>query len=222
MSEPPVSRVEGMEHLRLDPARPLIVTDADEVLFYFLEGLEAFMHLEDLYYDNASYALSGNIRRRADNVALDRPAVTALIDRFFAARTEHMRPVDEAAATLSRLSERAQVVVLSNLPHSQRLARQRSLRAHGMDYPLLTNTGTKGGALRTLTDQMTAPLVFIDDIGQHHVSVKEEAPATLCIHYIADERLRRHAKTPECCDHSVASWAEIETAVSAWFAQHGF
>ncbi len=202
--------------------RPLIVTDADEVLFHFLEGLEAFMHLEELYYDSASFALSGNIRRRADSTPLDQPAVGELINRFFTARTEMLRPVDEAAATLARLARRAQVIVLSNLPGTHREARQRSLRAHGMDYPLLTNTGTKGGAIRTLAALVEAPVFFIDDIPQHHVSVKQEAPDAFCVHFVADHRLRSHAQTPDCCDHRADTWTDIEAAIVGLLAARGF
>jgi hypothetical protein len=198
------------------PGRPLIVTDADEVLFHFLEGLEAYMATVGLYFTAASFALSGNIRRAADDVALSRAEVGSLLGDFFAASTGSLRPVESAADSLARLSRTAQIVVFSNLPAGQQADRAAALRRHGMDYPLIVGAGPKGPMLRELAARVAAPVVFIDDIPIHHVSVKAEAPATRCIHFVANRRLSALIQAPECCDHRAESWPEIETAIEAF------
>lgn len=207
---------EDLAGLDLRAGRPLIVTDADEVLFHFLEGLEAYMATVGLYFTAASFALAGNIRRRADDVALTRAEVGLLLGQFFAASTGGLRPVDSAAESLARLGRNAQIVVFSNLPAGQRADRAAALRRHGMDYPLLVGTGPKGPMLRELAARVAAPVAFIDDIPQHHISVKAEAPSIRCIHFVADRRLSVLIPAPDCCDHRAETWPEIENFIDAF------
>ena len=47
-----------IEALTLDPLRPLIVCDVDEVILHFLRGFEAYLNDNGLWLDPASFALS--------------------------------------------------------------------------------------------------------------------------------------------------------------------
>lgn len=204
-----------IEALALKPGRPLIVSDADEVLFAFMAGFERFLHSIDLYFHWGSFALTGNIRRRSDDVALEGEAVRALLPRFFEEHTELLEPVPGAADALRALSARAQIVVLSNLPLAQAAARQRALISHGMDYPLIANIGGKGTAVRYLEALVGAPVFFIDDIPSQHSSVRKAADKVLCLHLIADPRLAKLLGPAEHSDHRADTWPEARAYIEA-------
>ena len=100
----------------LDPNLPLIITDADEVIFAFVRGLENYLHRHDLYLRLESFALTGNIRNRHSDEVLPAEDVRERLKCFFASETHALDPVDGVAAALAALSGRAQILVLSNVP----------------------------------------------------------------------------------------------------------
>lgn len=206
--------------LRLDPARPLVVTDADEVLFHFMEGLEAFLMGRGLQVNLDNYALRDSIRG-ADGKALGQAELAPLLRDFFIAHTTLLRPVDHAADVLARLARRAQVVVLSNVPLPQAEARRTTLARHGMPYPLIANSGSKGGVVAGWAAASTAPIVFIDDIPRNLNDVARAAPDVLRIHYVADARLARVVPAPDDPHQRATDWPHIEDLVTAHFTAHG-
>ena len=115
----------------------------------------------------------------------------ALLDAFFAASAHDLDVVPGAAEALTILSERAQIVVLTNVPLEAKARREASLAAQGIPFPVIANKGLKGGAVRRLAGRVEAPVVFLDDIPHNLSSVaKAHAPTTL-IHFIADPRLAK-------------------------------
>lgn len=212
-----------IERIPLDPDRPLIVTDADEVLCHFLVGLERFLERQALRFELGGFAITGNVKRH-DGVALSPAEVADQIRLFFESETEAIAPVEGAAAALAMLSAQAQILVLSNVPMAALAARARWLARHGMDYPLIANIGRKGPALRHLAARAGRPVLFIDDIPHNLASVAEHAPDVLRVQYIADPRLSRIAPRCPDCHHRAADWADIrafaeariDAAASAW------
>ena len=136
---PPTEVSRQIAALRIEPARPLIVCDADEVVAEFMSAFERYMNGQGLYFTWKSYRLNGNIRRTANNTAIEHAQVCALIDDFFDTCIDSLQPVDGAATALEALSRRAQIVVLSNLPPGQRARRRRWLDRHSLGYPLVAN-----------------------------------------------------------------------------------
>jgi len=218
-TELPAPVAEQMATLALTRGRPLLIVDADEVLFYFMRGLERFLESRDLYFDWASYALHGNIRQRVDNAPVAAETLHPLLQRFFAEATEDLEPVDGAAAGLADLSRIAQVVVLSNVPMPARNARIRALARHGMPYPLIANNGPKGPAVAALLRQTMAPAVFIDDIPHNHRSVAELAPAAHRLHYIADTRLAALLGPAPDCHHRADTWPDMQRHIEVLLTQ---
>jgi len=208
--------------LAIAPDRPLIVSDADEVLLQFLAGLETYIAGRDLYLDLTSYALTGNIRRRADAAALPGDQVKALLDDFFAARTEVLEPVAGAADALAALAGRAQIVVLTNVPPAQREARAAALRRHGMDYPVVANVGTKGAAVAALAAATAAPTFFLDDIPRNIASVAEAAADVVRIHFVADPRLARLIGPAPDSHARLDDWPAAHAFIERHLAAAGF
>lgn len=175
--------------LTLAPDRPLLICDADEVLFAFMEAFVAFIEERGLGFDWSSFALTGNVLS-AEGERLEAGAVRALLARFFIERTEAIAPVPAAAAELGRLVERGmQVLVLSNVPPEQKAARERALVRHGMPYPLVANAGSKGPPVAWLAERVEAPCFFVDDIGRHHADVAAVAARVRRFHMTAHPRL---------------------------------
>jgi len=210
-----------LDALRLQPGRPLVITDADEVLFQFMRGLEGYLEGQDLYFNWASFALYGNIRRRSDDNPLDHVDLARHLDAFFASHAAELDAVEGAAAALAALSERAQIVVLSNVPLPQAGARATALRRHGMDYPLVANRGPKGAAVHQLALRVSAPAVFIDDIPQNHKSVRASGAPVHCLHFVADKRLAALLGPSEHCDLTCRDWPELQAAIEGYFAAQG-
>lgn len=208
--------------LRLDARRPLVITDADEVVLQFVAALELFLAGRGLYLDLSSYALTGNIRRVGSGEPEPAESVKALLADFFEERVEHILPVPGAAEALAALSRRAQILVLSNVPLARREARQRALKAHGMDYPVVANHGAKGAAVAEIARRVEAPVVFVDDIPSNIASVARAAPEVIRLHFIADPRLARLA--PPCPERhgrrddwpSARAFIEAELAARGW------
>ena len=211
-----------LDALQLDPGRPLVITDADEVLFQFMKGLEGYLAGQELYFDWSSFALFGNIRRRADDSPLDHPDLADHLQAFFAAHAAELEAVEGAAEALAGLSERAQIVVLSNIPLPQRTARQEALRRTGMDYPLVANRGPKGAAVHHIAARVDAPAVFIDDIPLNHKSVRTTGEGVHCLHFVADRRLAELLGPAEQCDLACDSWSELRQAIERHFADRGY
>ena len=117
-----------IDQLAILRERPLIISDADEVIADFMTGFEAYLAHRDLYFTWREYRLDGHILRRSDNAAIENAAVGALIGDFFADRVDQLAPVEGAATAIDALSRRAQVVVLSNVPSTERARRLESSR----------------------------------------------------------------------------------------------
>ena len=84
MTPPAPEILAQLETLELDPARPLIISDADEVLLRFMAQLEHFLEKRGLWIDLGNFAISGNIKSLETNEPVEVPD---LIDEFFDAET---------------------------------------------------------------------------------------------------------------------------------------
>ena len=95
--------------------KPLIVCDADEVIFDFMYSFEKYLHAKSLYFNWKSYALEGNILNNK-NEALNKSQITDTINNFFMHETESMSLVEGAANSLKILSKQNSIIILSNIP----------------------------------------------------------------------------------------------------------
>ncbi len=173
----------------LEAGRPLLITDADEVLLRFVEGFIRFLEARRLRLDLSSYRLHGNVLRQDDGTPLIDIEVTALLDEF-RSDLDSLDAVAHAREALAGLRASVQTVVLSNVTSAQAEPRTRNLAALGFDFPLLVNSGPKGPAVRALAQRAGSPAFFVDDIPMHLDSAAAAAPEVYRIHLIGDERLK--------------------------------
>ena len=198
-----------MRQLRLSPRAPLLICDVDEVLVRFIDTLSEWLAARGLRLHADSWALEGNIRH-ADGTPVSGEAFLALLERFFAERTHAMPLLDGAAETLSELARRGvQVVLLSNIPHAHYDARRRNLLGHGLDFPLVTNSGPKGPAVRALASMVKGPVAFMDDHPDFLHSAHALLPGRVhLVHFVPDSPFTPHLPPLEAPHVVVRNWAE--------------
>ena len=198
-----------IETLELDPDRPLVISDADEVLLQFMRQFEIYLDRNNMWIDLSSFRLQGNIKYKGSDEAVDMTNRN-IIDDFFAAETLNFSPVEGAAEALNALSKEAQIIILTNLPLAQKSERQINLSKHGMDYPVIVGSGLKGPAVKSLGEKINAPLFFLDDIPHNINSVAEYVPTSGRIHMIADPRLSKLIGAAEGASARIDQWQEAE------------
>jgi len=198
-----------IETLELDPDRPLVISDADEVLLQFMRQFEIYLDRNDMWIDLSSFRLQGNIKYKgSDEVVVMKNR--NIIDDFFAAETLNFSPVEGAAEALTALSKEVQIIILTNLPLAQKSERQINLSKHGMDYPVIVGSGLKGPAVKSLGEKINAPLFFLDDIPHNINSVAEYVPTSGRIHMIADPRLSKLIGAAEGASARIDQWQEAQ------------
>ena len=213
---------EQIDLLDLTPGKPLVVTDCDEVLMQFLVGLETYLETQGLWLDLKSFALSGNIKSRATNEVVEQSKMPGLMQDFFATSTEKLLPVPGAADALKALSERAQIVVLTNVPLADKEARTRHLASEGMDYPVIANKGLKGGAVRRMAERVNAPVFFLDDIPHNIAAVAKAHEECHLLHFIADKRLANLMGAAADSHFHTSDWTEAHNFISGQLDASGF
>ena len=196
----------------LSMARPLLILDADEVLLKFVDGFDRFLRARDLFIDLTSYRLHGNVKRLDDLSPLIDVEVTALLDEF-RADLDSLTMVEGARETLNALLPATQIVVLSNVVPEQAEARLRNFASHGFDFPLVTNSGSKGAAVKALAGKAGKPAFFVDDIPQHLASAAKHAPEVFRIHIVGDERLKPLLPAAEDAHLRAETWADAEAFI---------
>jgi FMN phosphatase YigB (HAD superfamily) len=210
ISEQTLGQLEGLTFTR----RPLVICDVDEVIVHFTRDFENYIAAEELWLDTASFALNGNIKCRRTGEAAPDHRVADLVNRFFDERTRHMQPIDGAVDSLLTFARTADVVLLTNLPHSAGDHRRANLAGHGLDFPVVTNSGPKGPAIREIVARAGKPdCVFIDDSPGFITSAYEHAPEIHLVHFLHDDRFARHIAPLEFVSLRTGSWDEARPHV---------
>ena len=194
--------------------RPLLICDVDEVVVHFTREFEAFLAARSLWLDTSSFALNGNVRKIEGNDPIAQQDVAELIDVFFVERTLHMEPIDGAIDALMHIGETADVVLLTNLPHTSGEDRRRNMARHGLPFPVVTNSGPKGPAIRQLAGRARATTVFVDDSPAFIASAFEHAPDVHLVHFLHDERFARHIEPFDYLSLRTGSWSEARPHIA--------
>jgi len=217
MSDPAPVLPETLAQIRALPPgdRPLLICDVDEVVLQFIAHLEAHLETQGLRFLSHAYKLTGNIAPRDDDTPLAGDAVRSLLQAFFDGWVHRQEAVPGAAPALERLSRHADIVFLTNLPGGwNRDARRAVLDRHGMPFPMVTNTGPKGGAVAALAARRPGPVVFIDDSPTNITSARAALKACVLVQFIADRRFFAAADAIDGLHLKTHDWEQAETYIS--------
>jgi hypothetical protein len=205
--------VRQIEELSRD-TRPLLVCDIDEVVLEFVGPLIGFLNARKLHLKTDSFRLHGNVVDIETGEAIDAERVSALLEDFFAAQDEWQSAVLGASDSLARLSESAEIVLLTAMPHRHRARRRRLLDSLRFPYPLLTTETPKGPAIQRLRGETDRPVAFVDDIPHNLVSVRKSVPEAGLVHLMAFSDLLP-LLPPIPADITMAdNWPQAESAIA--------
>ncbi|MBZ9975203.1 MULTISPECIES: hypothetical protein [unclassified Mesorhizobium] len=178
-----------IEELAADD-RPLLVLDVDDVVLEFIRPFPHFLKARGYGLTLASFRLTGNIAETASGRLIGQPEVTALLGDFFDAQADWQSITDGAAEALTGLGDRAEIILLTAMPHRHRAVRRAHLDALGLAYPLLTTEMAKGPAVAKLRGKSGRPVVFVDDQPANLASVRDSVADANLFHLMADNSLR--------------------------------
>lgn len=214
MADPERPPAPSLQSLGLSPHRPLVLVDVDEVLGLFMQGFGEYLATQGLEFRVDRFALFQNIYRPGAREHLAIAEGKALFDAFFAGHCDTLEPAPGAIAALNRLAGAAEILILSNAPPDAERLRTAWLRKHGLEHPLILNSGPKGPIAAGLVAQTLHPTAFIDDLIPNLDSVAEHSPSTATFQHVADLRLRPLAPRSERHPR-IDDWAELGEAIEA-------
>src|SRR5206468_6436140 len=178
-----------IEELAADD-RPLLVLDVDDVVLEFVRPFPHFLKTRGFQLTLTSFRLTGNIAEMASGRLIEQAEVTALLGDFFDAQADWQSITDGAAEALTGLGDRAEIILLTAMPHRHRAVRRAHLDARGLAYPLLTTEMAKGPAVAKLRGKSGRPVVFVDDQPANLASVRDSVADANLFHLMPDNSLR--------------------------------
>jgi hypothetical protein len=200
-------------NLQLRSSRPLVICDVDEVVVHFTRDFEDFLDGLGLWLDTSISLFSSNIRNQKTRILLSPEEIEKTVVQFFAERTLDMQTIEGAVEALHSIGKSADVIMLTNLPHEAGDDRRANLAGHGLNFPVVTNSGPKGPAIRKIASQVLAPVVFIDDSPGFITSAFHHAPNVHLIHFLHDERYARLVAPLDFVSLRTDTWQEMHPHV---------
>jgi hypothetical protein len=210
ISEPTLAQI---ANLQLRSNRPLVICDVDEVVVHFTRDFEDFLDGLGLWLDTSISLFSSNIRNQKTRILLSPEEIEKTVVQFFAERTLDMQTIEGAVEALHSIGKSADVIMLTNLPHEAGDDRRANLAGHGLNFPVVTNSGPKGPAIRKIASQVLAPVVFIDDSPGFITSAFHHAPNVHLIHFLHDERYARLVAPLDFVSLRTDTWQEMHPHV---------
>ena len=190
--------------------KPLIISDCDEVLLHMVVPFAQWLDETQ----GVSFSMVGNdfsraVRWKDSGELVEGPKIWEFLQGFFDNEMHRQYPIAGAVGAINTLAEHADVVILTNLHDKHNEARRRQLLDHGIEARVFTNQGPKGPALQAILDEYRpSHAVFIDDIANHHGSVKEIAPHIDRLHQCGEPTLAPHIS---CAFEAGNAHARIDT-----------
>lgn len=210
ISEPTLAQI---ANLQLRSNRPLVICDVDEVVVHFTRDFEDFLDGLGLWLDTSISLFSSNIRNQKSRILLSPEEIEKTVVQFFAERTLDMQTIEGAVEALHSIGKSADVIMLTNLPHEAGDDRRANLAGHGLNFPVVTNSGPKGPAIWKIASQVSAPVVFIDDSPGFITSAFHHAPNVHLIHFLHDERYARLVAPLDFVSLRTDTWQEMHPHV---------
>jgi hypothetical protein len=196
-------------------ARPLLVTDCDEVLLHmvvpFAEWLDEAhdVHFNvDILFDEVTGGYLNAMRHKTSGEQVASDKIWPFLKGFFETEMDRQQPISGAVAAINSLTAHADVVVLTNLTDDVRDARAVQLSKLGIDLPVFTNQGGKGELISKIIDTHQPSLtIFVDDLAHQHESVAKEAPDVFRLHMVGEPRVAHQMRTSEAAHARIDDWS---------------
>ncbi|MEC3950742.1 HAD family hydrolase [Sphingobium sp. HWE2-09] len=192
--------------------RPLIITDCDEVLLHMVVPFRAWLdEVHDVHFDMHDRGFAEALRHKDSGVVLERELVWELLLGFFETEMHRQAPIAGAVEALQRLSNVADIVVLTNITERHQQARSAQLATHGLTLPVHWNQGGKGPPLAKIVAEREASVaLFIDDLAEHHKSVAIHAPGVWRLHMVGEPEIAANVAAAPAAHARIDDWTAAE------------
>ena len=196
-------------NLNIDPNLPLMIFDADEVLVHFAEPFATYIKKHNHRLHLTGYRLDNAIKKADTDEVADPDTAKDLVWGFINEETKSQPAAKGAPQALMKLQAYAQIIILSNVPHSVHDDRVANLKSLSMDYPLISNEGMKGPAVKEILKNHKAQSFFIDDNPYQVESVYNENQQTLCVHFSVCDLVKPYMPKAVGASLEPTSWEDL-------------
>jgi len=195
-------------------SRPLVISDCDEVLMHMISPFREWLgESQGITFRMDTHNFVDAMRWTDTGEPVEPSEIFRLLNGFFATEMHRQYPIAGSVEAVRKLSEVADVVVLTNVGDQHQESRTRQLADHGINVRVYTNLGPKGPALRRILDEYRpSRAAFIDDIAHHHNSAAEVAPELIRLHFCGEPRI---APLIACAHQAGHAHARIDDWASA-------
>ena len=195
--------------LNLDPTLPLMIFDADEVLVHFAEPFATYLKKHNHRLHLTGYRLDNAIKNAQTDAVADPDTAKDLVWGFINEETKNQPAAKGAPQALKKLRKLAQIIILSNVPHTVHDDRVTNLKNIGMDYPLISNEGMKGPAVKEILKNHKAESFFIDDNPYQVESVYNDNKDTVCVHFSVCDLVKPYMPKAVGASIEPSSWNDL-------------
>lgn len=188
--------------------RPLIISDCDEVLMHMVVPFRNWLdEAHDIIFALEGHDFANALKHRSNGEPVAQEKIWGFLNGFFDTEMHRQGPISGAVEAMNRLSEIADIAILTNLQHHRNEDRAKQLKAIGIEAPVFTNQGPKGGALsRIIAEYQPSVAVFIDDMGGHHESVGEVHSEVWRLHMIGEPLTAPHVDPAPHAHARIDDW----------------
>ena len=198
-----------ISNLSIDPNLPLMIFDADEVLVHFAEPFATYIKKHNHRLHLTGYRLDNAIKKADTDEVADPDTAKDLVWGFINEETKSQPAAKGAPQALKKLQAFAQIIILSNVPHSVHDDRVANLKSLNMDYPLISNEGMKGPAVKEILRNHKAQSFFIDDNPYQVESVYNDNQQTVCVHFSVCDLVKPYMPKAVGASIEPTSWEDL-------------
>ena len=197
--------------LNIDPNLPLMIFDADEVLVHFAEPFATYIKKHNHRLHLTGYRLDNAIKKADTDEVADPDTAKDLVWGFINEETKSQPAAKGAPQALKKLQAYTQIIILSNVPHSVHDDRVANLKSLNMDYPLISNEGMKGPAVKEILKNHKSQSFFIDDNPYQVESVYNDNQQTVCVHFSVCDLVKPYMPKAVGASIEPTSWEDLVT-----------
>lgn len=201
--------------------RPLLVCDVDEVVLHLVDPFVAVLEERGFTLKSHSFKLTGNVFDAKTGREATQEEVWAGLTQLFEEQQGRQGLVDGVVDGLQGLSPDVDILFLTNMPHAFGDVRRQHLTSSNLDFPLVTNVGSKVPAIHIIRQHRSAPVGFIDDTPKNLEQVAASLTDIHLFHFMANDTFRRMVDPIEGAHFSTGSWTEAQAGIHKVLVENG-
>jgi len=205
--------IQNIKNIQIKKSLPLLICDADEVIFEFMKSFEKYLKENQMYFLYKSFNLNGNIFSSKNNKPIDTKIIPNTIFNFFKNYTSKMPLIKGAKTSLKELNHVINIIIVSNIPEVYALDRYNYLKKNNMNYYFLFNKGPKGDICKQLKQLTNKKTFFMDDLPNQLISVKNNSKEITTIHFLQNKKLLKILPKNIESDHKARDWSEAKNII---------